>query len=346
MRLQLLTALLFISTLPMFSQTTKGSLGWEDAATRDEMPREGYMDEIVLNVGEVINIYADMEGIADSTYESWMNACWTDHAWVYYMNGTVNNDYVLINHTDSSRGLSTIMGLKPCKRALFEIYYSVTWTCSGDNTKYVAQSQYYFYITVKDVKATSISLPETAEVKEGKYITLTPVITPSEANPKLNWTSSNESVATVDQSGKVYGVSEGKADIKVETDNGKSAICSVSVIPQPTAVSFSGSSFEITQGFMVLLNPTFTPANATSGLKWESSDTNVVKVYSSGKALGVKTGIATVKCTTENNLSTECTVKVVQAKDGLDINTVMSKFSKVEGLLKESVEKLNVSGNE
>lgn len=346
MRLRLLASLLLLSVVPSFAQTTKATVDWVGDATRDEMPREAYMDEITLNVGEVINIYADMDGIADSTYESWMSHCWTDHAWVYYNTGKVDNDYILINHTDASIGLSTVKGLKPCKRKMFEIYYSVTWTCPGDNAKYVAQHYYNFYITVIDVKVTSISLPEKSEVREGESITLRPKYSPSEAAPKLRWSSSDDGIATVSQSGTVQGVSEGTADITVQTDNGLSATCSVTVHPSPKGVSFPEGSYEITLGFGLKLRPVFTPVNASSPLEWKSSDPDVVWVYSSGLAAGLKEGTATITCTTMNKLSAECTVKVVKPKEGMDMNAIKTKFSKAEALLKKGVEKLKESGNE
>ncbi|MDE7406217.1 MAG: Ig-like domain-containing protein [Clostridiales bacterium] len=64
---------------------------------------------------------------------------------------------------------------------------------------------------------------------EGQDYTLTATITPSNAtNQSMEWSSSNEDVATVD-SGSVVAVAEGSATIVVTTSNGKTASCVVTV---------------------------------------------------------------------------------------------------------------------
>lgn len=80
---------------------------------------------------------------------------------------------------------------------------------------------------------TSISLNQSSlTLNEGQEQTLTATINPSNANdPSLTWTSSDESVAKVDQEGKVTAVSKGNAVIKATANDGSeiSASCAVSV---------------------------------------------------------------------------------------------------------------------
>lgn len=54
----------------------------------------------------------------------------------------------------------------------------------------------------------------------------------------LTWTSSKPGVATVDQNGKVTGVSEGSCTITVKTTNGKTATCQVTVVQQIPSVVY------------------------------------------------------------------------------------------------------------
>ena len=102
---------------------------------------------------------------------------------------------------------------------------------SGDNLK-----PFYGCILVDnlepDVKLESISLPSTKTIELGKTLTLTPTFTPSNTTEKnVVWKSSNEAVATVDDSGKIttkkYGISIITATSK---ENGnKRAYCTVTV---------------------------------------------------------------------------------------------------------------------
>ena len=80
------------------------------------------------------------------------------------------------------------------------------------------------------VQVTEITLDKAdVSLKEGESVTLIATVKPDNAtNKSVTWTSSNEAVATVDNSGKVTGVKEGNATITATTvDGGKKATCAV-----------------------------------------------------------------------------------------------------------------------
>lgn len=83
------------------------------------------------------------------------------------------------------------------------------------------------------VLINSISLNENAIILgvAGTEV-LIPTVNPNEAtNKSVTWTSSNNSVATVDSTGKVTGIGAGKAIITATTlDGGNSASCTVTVM--------------------------------------------------------------------------------------------------------------------
>jgi len=82
-----------------------------------------------------------------------------------------------------------------------------------------------------ETKVESISLPTTATVELGKTLTLTPTFNPSTAtNKSVTWTSRDETVATVDNAGKVTPKKVGSTIITVTTQDGnKTATCTVTV---------------------------------------------------------------------------------------------------------------------
>lgn len=89
-------------------------------------------------------------------------------------------------------------------------------------------------ITIAERPVKSISLSSssiTLDVNDTHNLTAT--VDPQNAtDPSLKWTSSNERVASVDQNGKVAGVAEGDATIKVESiyNSAISAECKVKVV--------------------------------------------------------------------------------------------------------------------
>lgn len=93
----------------------------------------------------------------------------------------------------------------------------------------------YGYILVdnleNEIALTSISLPSTKEVELGKTLTLTPTFNPSNTTDKtVTWTSSDESVATVNSNGVVTPKKVGSTIITVTSNQGKkTARCTVTV---------------------------------------------------------------------------------------------------------------------
>ena len=83
-----------------------------------------------------------------------------------------------------------------------------------------------------DIDLEGISLPKTEKVELGKTITLTPTFNPSNATNKIvTWSSSDESVATVDNGGKITPKKIGSTIITVTSQDGnKKATCTVTVV--------------------------------------------------------------------------------------------------------------------
>ena len=90
------------------------------------------------------------------------------------------------------------------------------------------------------VPVSSISIPETATLLLGRSATLTATVLPADATYRnVSWTSSDESIATVDATGKVTAVATGQATITAySADASTTATCEVAVVEtaKPEAV--------------------------------------------------------------------------------------------------------------
>jgi uncharacterized protein YjdB len=86
-------------------------------------------------------------------------------------------------------------------------------------------------VTVEEMEITSVSLDTTtASVKSGKTIQLNASITPSDASTdSLQWTSSDNSLAIVDNDGYVTALKKGTVLIKCTAPSGKSASCTLKI---------------------------------------------------------------------------------------------------------------------
>ena len=111
------------------------------------------------------------------------------------------------------------------------LYYMWLYFQGGKNTR-----DLYGCILVDnlqpDIALESISLPGTEKVELGKTLKLTPTFNPEKAtNKKVTWSSSDKSVATVDNKGTVTPKKIGSTIITVVSEDGnKKATCTVTVV--------------------------------------------------------------------------------------------------------------------
>lgn len=162
-----------------------------------------------------------------------------------------------------------------------------------------------------EIVVESVELDKTqAEILVGETLQLEAVIKPQEASSfPIVWKSSDPQVASVDDNGKVTGVSAGQAVITAEA-GGKSADCKVTVNEVPvTAVVLDPQQKEVLVGETFTITATVEPENAADKtVVWKSSDESVATV-----ADGVVTATApgSVKITaTAGGISADCSVTV------------------------------------
>ena len=150
---------------------------------------------------------------------------------------------------------------------------------------------------------------------ETKQLTIT-FIPDYTTDPKdTTWSSSDESVATVDENGVVTAISEGIATITAINANGTMDECKVTVsIPRVPAESLSLTSSS-EKDFAIInveqqdtLLATYGPENTTDRLSWSSSDESIATVQD-----GVVTGISSGECVITaqiGELTAECNICV------------------------------------
>lgn len=164
------------------------------------------------------------------------------------------------------------------------------------------------------VDVTSVSLNQTSlSLTTGNSSILAASVLPSNAtNKTITWLSSNTNVVTV-SGGLVKAVAAGSATITARSNNGKTAICTVTVkdpVIEVTSVSLNKTSLSLVKGNSQTLTASVTPTNATNKtITWKSSNTNVATV-SNGKISATAAGTATITATTSNGLVASCKVTV------------------------------------
>jgi len=125
----------------------------------------------------------------------------------------------------------------------------------------------------------------------------------------LNWTSSDNSVATVSELGNVTAIGYGTAVISA-TDGNKVSTCNVTVPLVATTVKIKDVSMQV--GEKVLIKPIFTPSSVTeSNLLYEYDTTaGIINIDGYGVITALKEGSIIVTASTVTGLKTTFTVSV------------------------------------
>ena len=130
------------------------------------------------------------------------------------------------------------------------------------------------------------------------------------------YSSSKESVATVDENGVVTGVGKGKAYINVVSADGQAkARIVVKVMQQPTDVSLNLDSVTLATGKTATLKAKVLPASADDKkVLWSSSDTSIATVDKNGrvKALNAGDAVITAACDDDPSITASAEIHCVQ----------------------------------
>lgn len=202
------------------------------------------------------------------------------------------------------------------------------------------------------VKITNIAVPDAITVEKGEAVVLpvafgtddAPAVTPetaatgesaatdekvAKAAEKLTieWASSDESVATVDETGTVTAVAAGEANVTASVkDADIAASTHIKVVVTPTGVAAPESIDLVTNGENTKdLDAKLVPADATDvKLAYESSDESVATVDETGKVTAVANGECTittyVTAKTEDAEASELSAVVVEAADSEEVD--------------------------
>ena len=174
------------------------------------------------------------------------------------------------------------------------------------------------YAIIPNYPVSSISLSSTGlSLSVGSYQQLVCTVLPLVAsNPKINWTSSNSSIATVSACGLVTSIAAGTATITASSvDGGKVASCVVTSTVPVAGVTVSPTSLQLYTGGQQQLTASISPANASNqNISWSSSNTSVASVNSTGLVTVAGVGAATISVTTQDGSKTaNCNLTVSEA---------------------------------
>lgn len=199
-------------------------------------------------------------------------------------------------------------------------------------------------VTVPVILATEVVITKNeTTINRGKSETLIANILPEDTTETkvITWSSSDETIATVDENGTVTAIKVGIVTITATAEGLTPATCTVTVDSPLEGISLSESNLTLEAGkdskaLVVKLDPEDATVDATK-VVWESLNTEIATVVD-GVVTAVAPGTATIKATLNGKEAT-CTVKVIVYLTGVEINNSDENLD----LLKGQTSALNVT---
>ena len=138
-------------------------------------------------------------------------------------------------------------------------------------------------------------------------------ITPSDTtNKNVQWTSSNNSVATVDSNGVVTSKNSGSTIITATTHNGLKTEFFIEVETPVTNITLNSNEINLNPGGTFKLDATVNPSNASNkNIKWISANESIATVDQSGNVTADVAGTTYISAVSaDDKVIATCTVNV------------------------------------
>lgn len=155
--------------------------------------------------------------------------------------------------------------------------------------------------------------PAELTIDVGRSAVIRPTVLPKDANNrKVVWSSSDESVAKVNASGRVTGVALGDCEIIcVSEEIGTVQAKAVVHVQQPVLKVTFGEAPSVYNGETAKLTWTVEPANASNPtLKFSSADERIATVSEDGTITGISGGDVYIRAVTTDGSNRQARIKV------------------------------------
>ena len=247
-------------------------------------------EELGLKASVTIEVHEYVSSLELSDYELYMNYNTMNRIFAYVGAETATNKNVIWTSADPS--IVTVNdGYLAALNYGTVIITAVAADGSGCSDSCIVR-------VVKPVTSITIE-PSEVRLQTGDRQKVRAVINPTDATiHNVTWSSSDESIATIDDDGEITAIGVGKCTVTATSADGNEihGSCAVYVTPVVHISSMRVTSSEITMltGKTRKLGYIATPQNHTESVNWYSTDTSVVVVDGEGNITTVGPGNAEV----------------------------------------------------
>lgn len=189
------------------------------------------------------------------------------------------------------------------------------------------------------IPAESIEVSaKTTEVYRGSKTQLSATVYPSDATYQtVEWSSADESIATVDSEGVVTGVVDSQEEVTVTiiatSMEGAQVTGEIEITVMPTilpeSITVNPLGYDMMVGEVAQMTCTLTPENATvEALNWASSDATIATVDENGNVTAVAAGTVTITASeSESGCTGSVEITIGEGALGQDFGATLGSWT-------------------
>lgn len=209
----------------------------------------------------------------------------------------------------------------------------VCYVCvaTGDSRDYCKIVVEKFY----DVEDVIFDVTE-KEIELGEAFTITASIVPDNSSKRnLQWSSSDSTVAKVDDYGNVSTVEEGECYIYARSHNDKVAECRVVVLPASIKnVELSVNEIKLMPGESQKVEYSVTPSYAKiTSVEWDIEDETVASITSDGVVTCNSIGSTKLKLILNKEISVECNIVGCEIDEFVEVKFGGGSIASINGYI-------------
>lgn len=217
---------------------------------------------------------------------------------------------------------------------------------------YAFQS-YLKEVPEKQIEKINVTIGKTT-INKGETIKLNVEILPKEAeNHEVIYSSSDNSVAQVDESGNITGLKSGKATITVKAkENNVSSSINITVYTPVSDIILQEDEIYLQKSEEITINPIILPTDASNkSLSFKSLNTNIVTVTNNGIITAINEGETSIEVKTDDGgITKQVKITVLGQVDDTDIefseelkinNNIISGWNIKELKVSDVIKKIN-----
>lgn len=279
----------------------------------------GVLTPISAGIAQIIVSYSEDSEISEkiTIYVSDKNA--GIYPIIFDLNGGVYDGILPISY-------SVFEGIEQLPTPSLSGYKFIGWNCNGKTITSIGNN----YNGILYLKAEYTLYPTELYIEDisediwvGKMFSLT--IHEDQKNGNYVFTTSDDSIATIDSSGNVTPKSVGKVTLSVTSTTNPSTTASTTIFVYgiPEKLTLKSKTQSVFLGRTIRLTINSLPSKSYSKVYWTSNDESILTINENGTITPVSIGKTTVRATStiNENVYAEFDIEVLQPATDIEIQT-------------------------